>query len=268
MSQRENLLFVAYLDKVHVFRPDFPLQSLSKAPELIIDLPKSRSGRRGYLDLNCPHAVNHLMVGDLGNEEVFVAACDDGDVISYTLHSIKLAIEWTRANDAQPDRLQAAVDSQSSRDLSTLQSKSPVAKPWFLENVGHSAWGLAIHKEARLLAVSSNTQIIDIFAPALQSPGPPESEVTPDEDCDPMAEHSIGDERWRTLTCYSPSYRVNNLRIRLYGHTTNIPNITFAGFDHQGRYLASTDIEGNTFIWDIYRGSAVFQFQSSALPCE
>jgi len=208
------------------------------------------------------------MVGDLGNEEILVAACDDGDVISYTLHSISVAIEWTRANDAHPHRLQAAVDCQTSWDKSPRQSKSPAVKPWFLENVGHSAWGLAVHKEARLLAVSSNTQIIDVFAPALRNPGPPESGVTRNGDRNQMAEHSIGDEKWKILTCYSPSYRVINLRIRLYGHTTNIPNITFADVDHQGRYLVSTDIEGSTFIWDIYSGSTIYQFRSGTLPGE
>lgn len=261
MSQCENILFVAYLDKIHVFRPEFPLQSLPKVPELIVDLPESRTGRGGHLDLSRPHAVNHLMVGDLGNEEILVAACDDGDVISYTIHSITRSIERARANDGQSHRVPPVVDDQCRREY-------PAAKPWFLENVGQSAWGLAIHKEARFLAVSSNTQLIDIFAPALINPSILKSDTTWDEYSRHSTDYCAGDDMWKTLAFYAPSHRMDNLRIRLYGHTTNIPNITFADVDHQGRYLASTDIEGHTFIWDIYSGSAIFRFQSSTLPSE
>lgn len=225
---------------------------MSKDPSLIIDLPKSRAARRGYLDLTCPHAVNHLIVGDLGNEEIFLAACDDGDIISYTLRSIILAMEWVVATNSDAQRTQAAVDGPPSWGCTA-------PKPWFLENVGHSAWGLTIHKEARFLAVSSNTQAIDVFAPALRKLDACRKDPPLVEDQKLMDEELMWDGIWKISTGCPPSDRFCNRRVRLIGHTCNVPNITFAGVHKQGRYLASTDIEENTFIWDIYSGSTVFQ---------
>ena len=35
------------------------------------------------------------------------------------------------------------------------------------ENVGMSAWGLAIHEKSRMIAVSSNLKEVTVFMPAL-----------------------------------------------------------------------------------------------------
>lgn len=42
-----------------------------------------------------------------------------------------------------------------------------IAKSFFAENVGNSAWGLAIHSQSRLIAVGSNSHEIQVFAFAL-----------------------------------------------------------------------------------------------------
>ena len=243
LSQYQNLLFVAYLDKIHVFKPRFPSQALSEKPEIIIDLPKSRLGLQGYMNPISGHQVNHLIVGDLGNEEIIVVACDDGDVISYKTRAIGLVLE---------------------QDL-------PLPEPWFLQNVGASAWGLAIHKEARLLAVSSNTQVIEIFAPALK----------PVSHLDDMIEESSVTLPWKSTDSPSPPSQflwfqqwmhvpgtllgnrsLSNLKVSLAAHDNNVPNISFCNtdIDPMGRYLASTDINNNTFVWDIYRGETIFRY--------
>ena len=80
LSQYRNLFFIAYNDEIHVFRPQFPHQTISSKPELVLKLPVSRPGLRGCIDPTRPHAVNHLIIGDMGIEEILVAACDDGDV--------------------------------------------------------------------------------------------------------------------------------------------------------------------------------------------
>jgi hypothetical protein len=41
---------------------------------------------------------------------------------------------------------------------------------FFAENVGESAWGLAIHSQSRLIAVGSNAHEIQVFAFALSAP--------------------------------------------------------------------------------------------------
>jgi hypothetical protein len=38
---------------------------------------------------------------------------------------------------------------------------------FFHENVGMTAWGLALHEESRLIAVSSNRREVTVFVPAV-----------------------------------------------------------------------------------------------------
>ena len=157
MSQYRNLLFVAYVDRIYVFEPGFPSQILPKKPAVIIAIPRSRSGLRGYINPDFPHAINHLIIGEIGNEEVLVACCDDGDVVGYTIRSIERLLE-TLPNLRRHLEL-------SGRKIENPPTVPGV--PFLLENVGKSAWGLATHKSQRLLAVSSNTSEIRIFVFAL-----------------------------------------------------------------------------------------------------
>lgn len=237
---------------------------MPKSPEFIIDLCESGSGRRGYLDPSCPHAVNHLMIGDLGNQEILLAACDDGDVISYTVHSLLGTIERTKVNNSRACQPEAGRDCQISSDDAASQSACPAPIPWLLENVGHSAWGLAIHKEARLVAVSSNTKVIDVFAPALRKSISRAKGAAKEKCPKPLARELLSNGIWRFSTRNLSLDRAYNDRFSLQLHTTNIPNITFANDDPSGRFLASTDIEANTFIWDLYTGKTVFTARVSS----
>lgn len=80
---------------------------------------------RGYIDEQHPHAINSLTIGELGSEEVLVSAHDDGNVcVWYT------------------------------RDLTRIALRLSVSE---------SAWGVALHKEKRLLAVSANSHVITVF---------------------------------------------------------------------------------------------------------
>ena len=212
---------------IYVYKPQYPSQALKEDPELYIPLSQSQPGLEGYLEPLSGHYVNHLIVGDLGNEEIVVAACDDGDVISYKTRAVGLAIEGVS-----------------------------LLKPWFVENVGASAWGLAIHTEARLLAVSSNTHNIEIFAPALTNMN--------DEDVSP---HVSSSQQWVQVQRMLPEARSSrNLKISLAAHDTNVPSIAFynSDIDRMGRYLASTDIDNNTFVWDIGRGETVFRHHKNS----
>ena len=253
LSQYRNLLFVAYLDEIHVSVPNFPQQLIPSKPKLVIQLPRSRPGLRGYLDPSRPHAVNHLIVGDLGDEEVVVVACDDGDVISYTVRSISLAIsegvETVHGRDASKrtnlnryeheNCILPLADPNQARTCRLLA-------PWFHENVGASAWGLALHRCAKLLAVSSNSKNVNVFAPSL-GPGPTISEIM---------------ERYTEWAPKGPNTLENRSigkKFTLQGHMTNIPNVTFCdnALDPEGRFLASTDIDGSTMIWDIWQGAQI-----------
>ena len=281
-SQSRNLLFVAYVDKVYVFSPSFPEQTIASEPELVIELPRSRKGLRGFLDLSRPHAVNHLIVGELGEEEIVVVACDDGDVISYNVRSICLAIDEGAKIAFGPDPYEDHT-LRRYRQIGWANLILPVADPhripgfrvlaaWFHENVGASAWGLATHKGSRLLAVSSNTKEINVFSPALS----PLSERNVDGDMwdcnltDPppeMFETYAAEGTRDAIASRDPSL---GRKITLRGHVANIPNVAFCdnGLDPKGGYLASTDIDGYTIVWDIWRGTRILETLGNAGPCK
>jgi vacuolar-type H+-ATPase subunit C/Vma6 len=74
-------------------------QTLPAKPDLKIVLPRSRKGINvgGYIDNNNPHSVNHMILGNLGNYEVLLMACDDGDVIAYYIHLLENEVNQIRA---------------------------------------------------------------------------------------------------------------------------------------------------------------------------
>lgn len=40
-----------------------------------------------------PHGINNIKVGDLGNLEILLVACDDGDVIAFYTHLIDYEVQ-------------------------------------------------------------------------------------------------------------------------------------------------------------------------------
>lgn len=44
-----------------------------------------------------PHCVNHLTIGNLGNYEILLMSCDDGDVLAYYTHMLKDEVDRYRA---------------------------------------------------------------------------------------------------------------------------------------------------------------------------
>ena len=133
-------------------------------------------------------------------------------------------------------------------------------RPFLLENVGRSAWGLAIHQEARLIAASANTRDIMIFAFAL---GHGSSAGSDSDISDEFADMDLIKENmdWNRVDGpYDSEQRYSkNLIIRLSGHITNIPSIAFCDGegDQTGKYLVSTDIYGSIFVWDVWQQKRV-----------
>ncbi|KAH0551724.1 hypothetical protein GP486_007058 [Trichoglossum hirsutum] len=247
LSQVRNLYFVAYVDRIWVYQPRFPTQVLRTRPDLILTLPVSRENLTGYIDKDNPHAVNHLVVGDLGGEEILACVCDDGDVVAFQTQKILAAIERRTADE----RLHAV--------------EGDHVKAFFNENVGKSAWGLAIHKSARMIAVSANTTEITVFAFALATESSTaysralERSTLPSESVDWVP---IGASSPESASFYqSPSFeasrlllRQQNYRITLRGHSDNIPSVAFYNSqdDSQGRWLVSTDIKSAVVVWDVW----------------
>ena len=190
--------------------------------------------------------------------------------MAYTTRSVREAIE------------NEVVESEDEEG----RSSTATVKRILFRNVGKSAWGIAIHKAARLIAVSANTHRITVFAFALHrehslyNPGVSEDcEVLPnasklDEDgpTQDLSDHSddldvlqdalnidlrYGPNEWISAASFSHLTLLRsryNLEINLEGHRNNIPDIAFCNTtaDPAGRYLVSTDLNGATFVWDIW----------------
>ncbi|RAL66875.1 hypothetical protein DID88_007657 [Monilinia fructigena] len=144
LSQKYNIYFAAFKDTIHVTRPRTLNQILPGVPDLILRLPVSKNAGPAVFP-DRPHCINNMMIGNLGSKEILLFCCDDGDVTAYYTDLI--------AEELQ----QQTVESTG--------SSIPIAntQPIFLENVGASAWGLAIHKKSRLIAVSSNKREVTVF---------------------------------------------------------------------------------------------------------
>ncbi len=223
LSQYRNLYIVACRDRIHLFEPRFPAQTLPNRPVFSFRLPVSRSGLQGDLSYRHPHSVNRLLLDDLGDEETLACVCDDGDVLLYHMTSIVGAMQ--RSAHVLP----AEIDRSSS---------SP--RPLFHENVGRSAWGIAMHKTRRMLAVSNNKKVIDVIAFALRDPGHESG-----------AEEEPGQERAIS----------RNIHVRLQAHVHNIPSVAFCSneWDPDGRWLVSIDITGLMIVWSIWDGTPLMR---------
>ena len=169
LSQLHNLYFLANQESIYVYQLTFPTQHFTTQPALILELPECLSGtRRGEVDLFHPHAVNRLHVSNLGSEEILLVSCDDGDVIGYHTSAIQRVIDtreqlwlWRQQHQGSAGQGSACPDS----GFGEVEDVMPEA--FFHKNVGRSAWGLAVHEKARLIAVSANSHVITLFAFAL-----------------------------------------------------------------------------------------------------
>ncbi|CAK7219583.1 hypothetical protein SCUCBS95973_003864 [Sporothrix curviconia] len=241
LSQQYNLYFAVYQSEIHVFRPQ-PAPEILRGPLLVLCPPPTAAGRQigGYISRQRPHQANHVITGDLGGAEILLLAYDDGDVVAYYTRHI---VDYLRSAKRRRRRRPAPI----------------VPQPFFRETVGITAWGLAIHSQSRLIAVSSNLAEVNVFAFALQPPTPndPLQHMTqplkvPDHDTSPKTYSGFSalelesllrlrDRHWRILLPLGPT-----------GH--NIPCIDFIS-DTNGNAtkVAAIDINGTVFLLDIWK---------------
>ena len=194
-----------------------------------------------------------------------MVATDSGNVAAYHTKTIRDAI--------RKDPYRYSKDARS--DLVGLRA-------FFSHWVRESAWGLAIHKNARMIAVSANTEHhwhsgdgcakIIVFAFALTSPDAPLQRNEDDED-EGTADTSAGSD-WSLWTPDDQHQghldRTRNFKIVLSAHINNIPSISFVNSDEdpEGSWLLSTDIDGQMILWMIwtpqilrrhYKGSGIYR---------
>jgi len=213
---------------------------------LIVPSQPSSPDLRGYLDRDEPHAINYLIVQKLGKDEVIANVRDDGDVEVFLVRHIVHAIA-TRV-----DR----------HDI----TQDPIAdnvKPLFLRNVGISAWGLAIHAEARIIAVSSNRHEVTIFRFGLvdehDEGQSSRKQAKPADD----SQSSRWDEERREDNVDSRPERKTDVTRQVLNGEANIPHIAFCntGDDPDGRWLLTTDISGVCRAIDLHSFTLVQAFR-------
>lgn len=221
LSQSHNLYFVACCDTILVYQPEFPDQRLSE-PKLVLQPPVSAPDLEPYIDPEDPHSITRLLVDYLGNDEILLATCDDGDVIGYRVGEIQRVL----------DLAQQTSDEGEEPDFAAH------VRVFLHRNVGLSAWGLAIHREARIIAISANTHEITVLAFALAAGGdvPPEGS---------FLDTIMGSD--------FPSPRRRNHIFTLKAGQ-NIPSVSFNNSeeDSGGRWLFATCITGETTLWDLH----------------
>ncbi|RLM01519.1 hypothetical protein CFD26_107313 [Aspergillus turcosus] len=248
LSQRRNLLFVAYGHQIYVWEPAGSFQMLGSQPEMIVTPVMKEPHSSGYISPSFPHAINNILVDDLGQEEVLLLVTDSGNVCGYRVEAIFSA-------------LKRAAENKDKRPLDGSQ-----VDPFFVEYVQASAWGLAIHKFARLIAVSANTGLITVFAFALVNP------TTTDGGVELENEHDFtnydqtwldirGNEQFAQLQRLMPDkHRTRNIKLTYTGHFSNIPSVGFynCDLDPNGTWMVSTDIDNKLLVWKIWESLGPF----------
>ncbi|KAL7954642.1 hypothetical protein V8C34DRAFT_293911 [Trichoderma compactum] len=230
LSQAHNLYFVAYQGHIFAYTPrSIPKQTIPRHPDLQIYPKPSKEALSigGYIDPTTPHVINHVITGYLGREEIIVACYDDGDVVAYYVKEIADAIVRAKRSAGK-----IHVNRQPRR--------------FFHENVGYTAWGLAIHRKSRLIAVSTNRYEVTVFAFALTTYQKKSKRKR--EFCDCC--QSSGNPK------SSIPRRARNWRIvvALGSQADNIPNICFTDSeDGQAEKICAIDINGVVWIADIWR---------------
>lgn len=247
LSHTQNLYFVATTLCVAVYEPKFPYQTLKRTPALVILPDVTRGDVTGAIPSSSPHAVNQLVVGQLGSQEILLLARDSGNVEAYNIAAICEAIK------------KIPEDYTGERNSLVLN-----VRPFFKQWVRQSAWGLAIHKEARMIAVSANipsawqpadsedtSATITVFAFAVL----PEPRSNASESSDGRSD--TDEEDWIPWSSKDTPVRNRNYKIVLagwHGHEHNIPNITFLNTSQESdsAWILSTDILGRMKMWHIW----------------
>ncbi|KAF2129050.1 hypothetical protein P153DRAFT_30849 [Dothidotthia symphoricarpi CBS 119687] len=232
LSTCYNLYFVVCNDTIHVYNPSFPNQRLSHEPVFILYPPVSSPHLRPSIDPEDPHSISRIHIDHLGHEEIVLVACDDGDVVGYRVDEIQRALE----------RRSKFTDGGSE------VTNGDAVKVLFHHNVGASAWGIAVHQEARMIAVSANTHNITVFAFALTSSLQHLDESGSHDNRVPLSNQS-------RLDLHAPRREDRVITLRA---GTNVPAVSFnnSGSDPYGRWLSSSSIDGKTILWDLHHPQA------------
>ena len=233
-----------------MYVPHFPTQAIAEKPVLAFSSQPSDAGLRGYLDPRIPHAINSLLVQQLGNDEVVAVVRDDGDVDAFLVRHVVQALE-RRADSG-----------------GAIGVVADEIRPMFQENVESSAWGLAIHSQARILATSSNRHEVRIFKfGLLQDDDESSDENGVEEQSSLRNVHDDDDAMSPERSRQGQSSRKKDVTMHVINGNANIPYISFCNTkdDPEGRWLLTTDIGGFCRVMDLQQSTSnqTFRFGQS-----
>lgn len=214
-----------------MYQPRFPDQAIPGEPELVLCPPTSSLDLQPGIDYEDSHSITRLHVDYLGQDEIILITCDDGDVVGYRTEEIQRVLDKRM---------------ESSDDEDEPQIEDPV-RTFLHRNVGASAWGLAIHREARMIAISANTHKVTIIAYALAQPADASDDSSSSSD---IELEDCSDEE--DPADFPSPRRQDHVIILPARH--NVPSVSFnnSGDDPSGRWLSSCSINGETLIWDLH----------------
>lgn len=221
-------------DEVHIYQPSFPTQSLTDEPLFVLRPPASLEAEGAYgIDENDPHSITRLLVTYLGCDEILLMTCDDGDVIGYRIEEIRRTLNQ-----------EVLVQSNESHN-----NIAPHVRHFLHRNVGASAWGLAVHQQGRIIAISANTHEVTVLAYALLSSHSLVNHLEDGYDFDFGSSISKEFDASNDFPLPRRQDHVITLKAR-----TNIPSVSFdnTGSDPGGRWLFSTSIDGKVTVWDLH----------------
>ena len=182
----------------------------------------------GYVDRSVRgQTINHLITGLLGDNEIVLVCTDNGDVVAYDTQPIADIV----FGEAHPRQGLASLLDKRHKGKSAKRHK---LRPFFQQNVCKTAWGLAIHRKSRLIAVSTNLAEVTVFA--LSQVGAPSEQNTAIE-----ARVRERFRTWRIVVALGPD-------------AENIPNVCFLD-DKRGfaEKVAAIDIGGTAWVANIWK---------------
>ncbi|KAI5294353.1 hypothetical protein KEM52_004199 [Ascosphaera acerosa] len=244
LSQYHNFYFIASDDIIQVYV--LTTTHIPPRPVLILQPDLANPAARGRFTDVTQHTINHMIIGELGTEEVLVFATESGNVGAFHVSSIASVLEEVRVEP--PPR------------YDPLEAGRKV-RCFFTKWIGASAWGLATHKQARLIAVSANNRKVSVFALGLHCLSCHGRSSTRRErvPCEPEPQGWIqihSDEALREhhkrLPC---DRRSTNVHLIYHGHGNNIPSVSFdeSGDDPTDIFMLSVDIENVIIIWRVWK---------------
>jgi hypothetical protein len=133
---------------------------------------------------------------------------------------------------------------------------------FFAENVGNSAWGLAIHTKSRLIAVGSNSHEIQVFALALATSSQEKSQnrlrlSSRDRNAARLEKFPILKQKIPRAVDGQPSRNYNFRRIlKLDARGDNIPSVSFADNIYgEAETVVAKDVKGALWFLHIWNGT-------------